>query len=151
DWTGAYSKAVLNRPDEATLSYDGGVQKDPVTGNKVPDPTTLEGADRQYTHSTDEDKSGYLNLLYRSKIGTANVDWQIGGMYRDKHRTSLYDDYSLRPNPGGQTYSGDVNQNHFVVFNGEGTSDNPLNYTAEEKVGAAYGMIKIDAGPFLIT
>jgi len=151
DWTGAYSRAVLNRPDESTLSVDGGVQKDPVTGDKVPDPSTLEGASRQFTHSVDEDKSGYLNLVYRSNIGGAKVDWVIGGMYRDKNRTSSYDEYDLRPNPGGQVYNGDINNNTFNVFNGQGTSDNPLNYTAEEKVGAGYGMVKIEAGPWLIT
>jgi len=151
DWTAAYSKATLNRPDEASLSVDGGVQKDPVTGDKVPDPATLEESSRQFTHSTDEDKSGYLNFGYRSNIATAKVETSIGGMYRDKHRASSYDEYDLRPNPGGQTYNGDISQNNFDVFNGEGTSDNPLNYTAEEKVGAAYGMVKIEWGPWLIT
>ena len=151
DWTASYSKATLNRPDDATLDVDGGVQKDPVTGDKVNDPPTLQESSREFTHSTDEDKSGYLNLSYRSRIGSANLDWSAGGMYRDKHRTSSYDNYDLRPNPGGQTYNGDISQNNFDVFNGEGTSDDALNYTAEEKVGAAYGMVKIDWGRWLIT
>ncbi|HEY4061697.1 MAG TPA: TonB-dependent receptor [Puia sp.] len=151
DWTAAYSRATLNRPDEATLNYDGGVQKDPVTGAKVPDPATLEESTREFTHSTDEDKSGYLNLTYRSRIAAAKVDWSIGGMYRDKHRTSAYDEYDLRPDPGGQVYNGNAGQNNFDVFNGQGTSDNALNYTAEEKVAAGYAMAKIDAGAFLIT
>lgn len=151
DWTAAYSKASLNRPDEATLNVNAGVQKDPVTGGKVNDPNTLLESGREFTHSTDEDKSGYLNLTYRSHIGTASIDWSAGGMYRDKHRTSSYDNYDLRPYPGGQTYNGDINQNSFNVFNGEGTSDNALNYTAEEKVAAAYGMVKIDWKRWLIT
>jgi outer membrane receptor protein involved in Fe transport len=151
DWTAAYSRATLNRPDESTLGVDAGVQKDPVTGAKVPDPPTLQESSREFTHSTDEDKSGYLNFLYRSNIVTAKVDWTVGGMYRDKHRTSSYDNYDLRPDPGGQTYNGDISRNTFDVFNGEGTSDNALNYTAEEKVGAAYGMVKIEAGPWLVT
>lgn len=151
DWTAAYSKATLNRPDEATLGVDGGVQKDPVTGEKVPDPPTLQESSREFTHSTDEDKSGYLNLGYRSNIATAKVDWTIGGMYRDKHRTSSYDGYTLEPNPGAQTYNGDISQNTWDVKNGQGTPSDPLNYTAEEKVGAAYGMVKIEWGPWLIT
>ena len=151
DWTAAYSRATLNRPDEATLSVDGGVQKDPVTGEKVPDPPTLQSSSREFTRSTDEDKSGYLNFLYRSNIATAKVDWSIGGMYRDKHRNSSYDVYNLDPSPGSQNYNGDISQNTFAVNNGQGTSADPLNYTAEEKVGAAYGMIKIEWGPWLIT
>ncbi len=151
DWTAAYSRATLNRPDEATLGVDGGVQKDPVTGEKVPDPPTLQSSTREFTHSTDEDKSGYLNLLYRSNIATAKVDWSIGGMYRNKHRTSSYDQYELDPDPGSQNYNGDVSQNTWSIKNGQGTSSDPLNYTAEEKVGAAYGMVKIEWGPWLVT
>lgn len=151
DWTGAYSKALLNKPDEATLSWDGGVQKDPVTGAKVQDAPTLQGSSREFTHSSDADKSGYLNLRYGSAIGGAKVDWSIGGMYRDKNRTSEYDVYNLDPNPGGQKYSGDVSQNTWEVKNSQGTSDDPLNYTAEEKVGAGYAMVKMESGAWLLT
>ena len=153
DWTAAYSKATLNRPDEATLNVNGGVQQDPVTGQKVDEAPILQESSREFTHSTDEDKSGYANLTYRSVIGNARVDWTVGGMYRDKNRTSSYDDYDLRPvsTTPPQTYDGDINQNSFTVFNGEGTSDNALNYTAQEKVGAGYAMVKIDWNRFLIT
>ena len=151
DWTGAYSKAILNRPDEATLNWDGGVQKDSYTGESVITKPTLERSTREFTHSSDEDKSGYLNLRYASTIAGARVDWTVGGMYRDKNRKSEYDVYRLDPNPGGQNYDGDVNQNTWDVYNTTGTSDDPLNYTAEEKVGAGYGMVKIEAGPWLIT
>jgi len=151
DWMGSYSKATLNRPDDATLNINAGVQKDPVTGNKVADPTNIQESSREFIHSTDEDKSGYLNLKYHSKIGGAAVDWMAGGMYRDKHRTSSYDKYRINPDPGGQIYTGDINQATFTVSNGEGTSNDPLNYNAEEKVGAAYGMVKIDWGRWIIT
>ena len=153
DWTAAYSKATLNRPDEATLNVNGGVQQDPVTGQKVDEAPILQESSREFTHSTDEDKSGYANLTYRSVIGNAKVDWTAGGMYRDKNRTSSYDDYDLRPvsTTPPQTYDGDISQNSFTVFNGEGTSDNALNYTAQEKVGAGYAMVKIDWNRFLIT
>ncbi|HTI09846.1 MAG TPA: TonB-dependent receptor [Puia sp.] len=151
DWTAAYSKATLNRPDEATLGVNGGVDPDPVTGAKVVEPPTVNGASREFTHSTDEDKSGYANLLYRSQIGDAKVDWSAGGMYRDKHRTSSYDNYDIRPDPGGQLYNGDISQNTFIVYNTLGTSDDALNYQAGEKVGAAYAMVKIDWNKFLIT
>ena len=152
DWTAAYSRATMNRPDMATLDVSTGVNKDPVTGGPVYVPPTLSGAKREFSHSTDEDKSGYLNLTYRSRIGDVKVNWSAGGMYRDKERTSTYDNYELRPsNPSNQPYDGDVSHNNFVVFNGEGTSDNALNYTASEKVADAYGMVKIDWDKFLIT
>jgi outer membrane receptor protein involved in Fe transport len=153
DWTGAYSKAILNRPDEGTINWDGGAQTDAFTGAVVPTRPTLERSTREFTHSTDEDKSGYLNLRYASKIGGASVDWTIGGMYRDKNRTSEYDVYNLDPvsTTPTQTYNGDASQNTWTVNNSTGTAGDPLNYTAEEKVGAGYGMVKIEAGPWLIT
>ena len=151
DWTADYSKATLNRPDEATLNVQGSVDQDPVTLTKIYAPHTLYESAREFTHSSDEDKSGYLNLLYKSRIGAAGVDWSLGGMYRDKNRTSSYDNYDLRPDPGGQIYDGNINHNTFDVFNGQGTSQDGLNYSAEEKVGAAYAMVKVEADKFLIT
>lgn len=149
DWTAAYSKATLNKPDEAKLNINAGVQKDPVTQLPVQEPTNLQASSREFTHSTDEDKSGYVNFQYRSIIARARVDWSVGGMYRDKHRTSSYDNYTL--DPGSQLYDGNINDNTFMVSNPQGTPENPLNYTANEKVGAAYGMVKIEMGPWLIT
>ncbi len=87
DWTADYSRATLNRPDEATLNVDGGLLKD---NNQQPSPVVpiLQNSDREFTHSTDEDKSGYANLTYKSTIGDVRIDWTAGGMYRDKHRTA---------------------------------------------------------------
>lgn len=153
EWIGAYSKAVENRPDESTLNLNTGISSDPSTGHLVQAPLSLDlNSDREFTRSTDEDKSGYLNLGYKSRIGEAKLDWQIGGMYRDKTRNSSYDDYSLRPTaPTNQQYDGDINHNNLYVYNGAGTADNSLNYSAKEKVGAAYAMLKIDWNKFLIT
>jgi outer membrane cobalamin receptor len=146
DWKAAYSKAIGNRPDEATLNLVTGVSKDPATGALVQAPLNLDGSsDREFTRSTDEDKSGYLNLHYFMPVGDAKFRWQIGGMYRDKSRTASYDDYSLRPdNPSIQVYDGNINHNNFVVFNGEGTATDALNYNASEKVGAAFAMVKME-------
>src|SRR5262249_44670265 len=36
-------------------------------------------------------------------------------------------------------------------FNGEGTSDNALNYSAKENVGALYGMVKIEYNKLQVT
>ncbi|HSC39503.1 MAG TPA: hypothetical protein VLD19_16580, partial [Chitinophagaceae bacterium] len=144
NWTAAWSKATGNRPDEAKLSLVTGVSKDPVTGVLVQAPLNLDASSRQFTHSSDEDKSGYLNFNYRTQAGALKVDWTAGGMYRDKNRNSSFDNYTLRPTPGIQVYDGDISHNTFTVFNGEGTSDNALNYTAEEKVGAAYAMAKLE-------
>ena len=152
DWTGAYSKATLNRPDEGELSTGTGISKDTSTGKIVHDQVTLYESDRIFAHSSDEDKSGYLNLSYRTRIGNAKTDLSAGGMFRSKTRVSTYDDYVLRPtHPTNQTYDGDISHNNFEVFNGQGTSNDALNYTAKENAGAAYLMVKIDWRNWLIT
>ncbi|MBS1565586.1 MAG: TonB-dependent receptor, partial [Bacteroidetes bacterium] len=147
-WTAAWSKATGNRPDEAKLNLVTGVSRDPSTGALIQAPLNLDGSSsRQFTHSSDEDKSGYLNFTWHTRIGSVNTDWSAGGMYRDKTRTSTFDQYTLRPvNPSIQTYDGNINHNNFTVFNPEGTSDNALNYDAGEKVGAAYAMLKLSIG-----
>ena len=146
NWTAAYSKATLNRPDEATFGVNGSY----LAGQPTPEITSIQSASREFTHSSDEDKSGYLNFTYKSRIATANVDWTIGGMYRDKHRISEYDDYELTPLPDVE-YKGTIDGHAFSVKGPEGTPQDPLNYTANEKVAAAYGMVKIESGAWLLT
>jgi outer membrane receptor protein involved in Fe transport len=146
DWTAVYSKASDNRPDEASLGLTTGVSKDATTGALVQAPLYLDPvSNREFQHNADQDKSGYLNFTYKSEIGHVDIDWSAGGMYRNKTRTSSYDNYSLRPtDPSNQLYDGDISHNNFTVFNGEGTVDNALNYAATENVGAAYAMVKIE-------
>jgi len=152
DWSLVYSKATDNRPDEATLHLVTGVSKDPATGAAVQAPLNLDESSREFQRNSDEDKSAYLNFIYKSEIGKADVDWSVGGMYRHKTRNSSYDNYNLRPSdPSNQVYDGDISHNNFSVFNGEGTSDNALNYKATENVGAAYAMVKIELKQFELT
>jgi outer membrane receptor protein involved in Fe transport len=152
DWSLVYSKASDNRPDEATLNLITGVSKDPTTGAAVQAPMNVDESHREFQRNSDQDKSAYLNFTYKTDIGKADVDWTIGGMYRNKSRTSTYDEYDLRPtDPSVQVYDGDISKNNFSVFNGEGTSDNALNYSATENVGAAYAMVKISLKKFELT
>jgi hypothetical protein len=146
DWSAVYSKATDNRPDEATLSLTTGVSKDATTGALVQAPLYLDGTStREFTRNADEDKAGYLNFTYKTRIADAKINWSVGGMYRNKTRTSTYDQYALRPtDPSTQIYDGNINHNNFTVFNGEGTSTNALNYDATENVGAGYAMAKIN-------
>lgn len=148
NWAAVYSKATDNRPDEATLNLVTGVSVDPNTHQFVQAPLNLDpSSTREFRHSSDQDKSGYLNLSYDSRLGSGvKALWSVGGMYRNKERMSSYDQYTLRPDPGIQVYDGDINKNTFVVFNAQGTSDNALNYQATENVGAAYAMVKLNAG-----
>lgn len=144
DWSAVYSKATGNEPDRANLATSTGVTKD-NSGNFVQQPEYLDNKTfRDWSRNKDEDKSGYLNFTYKTSIANATVDWSVGGMYRDKDRSSDYDKYNLRPTPSPQEYHGDAEDNTFTVFNPQGTSTDPLNYKAFEKVGAVYIMSKIE-------
>ena len=152
NWTGTWSKATFNRPDEGNLNLVTGVSKDPATGALIQAPLNLDATSyRKFSYSTDEDKVGYLNLNYRTQLGALHATWSAGGMYRNKTRNSQFDRYMLRPFPSIQVYDGDISHNNFTVFNGEGTSDDALNYAAKEDVGAAYGMVKIEYQDLEIT
>ena len=153
DWTGTWSKATFNRPDEGNLNTNTGVVPDGVTGVITQGPVYLDPQSyRKFSHSTDEDKVGYLNLHYNTQLGALHATWSAGGMYRNKTRRSDFDRYTLQPtNPTSQQYDGDITHNTFEVFNPEGTSDDVLNYGAKENVGAAYGMVKLEYKQLEIT
>ncbi|BAV06515.1 TonB-dependent receptor [Filimonas lacunae] len=144
DWSAVYSKATDNRPDIANLNTNTSSLRDETTGNIYSTPVNFDlNSTRTFQHNSDQDKSGYLNLTYASTIGNAHVDWSTGGMYRSKDRKSDYDKYNLQFDPSNQIYDGDINHNTMVVNNTTGSYNDALNYSAKEKVGAAYGMVKI--------
>ncbi len=144
NWSAVYSKATGNQPDRGNLVTSTGVIKD-NSGRLVQQPEYLDNSTfRDWGRNKDEDKSGYLNFTYKSIIANTKVDWSFGGMYRDKNRNSDYDKYNIRPTPSPQLYNGDAAANTFSVFNPQGSSSDPLNYKAYEKVGAFYAMAKIE-------
>jgi len=143
NWSAVYSKASDNRPDAATLNLVTGVSVD-SSGKFVQAPLNIDvNSPREWLYSSDEDKSGYLNFTYQTNFAGLHADWSVGGMYRNKTRTSSYDIYNLQPSPSNQVYDGDISTNSFQIFNPLGTPTNALNYTAKENVGAAYAMVKL--------
>jgi outer membrane receptor protein involved in Fe transport len=146
-WAAAYSKATGNQPDRTSLQTTTGVTKN-AAGVIQMQPEYLDNSTfRDWSRNSDEDKSGYLNLTYKSEIAGIKADWTVGGMYREKDRVSKYDSYNLRPATNPQAYAGSRNNtNTFAVFNPQGSSTDPLNYTAGEKVAAAYAMVKAEKG-----
>ncbi|WP_184541746.1 TonB-dependent receptor [Mucilaginibacter sp. FT3.2] len=153
NWTALYSKATANEPDRADLSLNTGrnVQSD---GTIVQAPFTfdaLKAQTRIFSNNADRDKTGFLNLIYSPIIFGADVELSAGGMYRDKTRHSIYDEYDLRPGAANtaQTFDGNIDNNTFDLFNTQGTSSDALNYDFTERVGAGYGQFKFTAGKLL--
>lgn len=153
NWSAVYSKATANEPDRAELNLTTGLNRQ-GDGSVVQAPTrfdTNDAQDRTFSKNSDEDKSGFLNLIFSPKLFGTNVELSAGGMYRDKSRHSDYDQYSIRPgsNNTSQEFTGNVDNNTFEVFSIQGTPADPLNYDFSEKIGAGYGQFKFTAGRLL--
>lgn len=135
DWKGVASKALSKTPDNALIF---------MQGQHV---STSNAATRRWEHNSDRDFAGYFDLEYL--LG----DWRIlaGGMYRDKRRSSFFNEY---------TFDSATGPGHVQIFGQDWTNfdqieltprefgniGDPLNYDATERVGAAYLMTKFDKG-----
>jgi len=148
DWHLAYSSATLNSPDIADLELDGGYTTD-STGKPNIRADDFQNSTRAWENSIDQDKSGYLTLKSTEDIFGTTVELSYGGMYRNKERTSSYDEYHIRVPPGvggTQYYSGNISLDTLYVFNPLGSLGDPLNYTAYENVTAGFIQAKFNIG-----
>ena len=141
-WSAVYSSAENEVPDNTTIDVNG------VRENFVDTRTLLSNGtpvNHRWERNTDEDKAGYLDLTYTAPVAGVNVDFSAGGLYRDKQRSSFYNNYSLTPVNPNAVYGTDF-QNYtdlqFTVTNPGGAVNNPLTYDASEKTSAGYGMFK---------
>ncbi len=150
NWTGVYSKATvnenryeLNLVTSRTLQSDGSVTQAPLTVD------ASNGFAQTFAYNSDQDKSGYVNFIYAPKINDTKVEFSAGGMYRNKTRSSTYDEYTLTLpiTNSTQVYDGNIDHNTFeLASNRQGTPGDALNYNFTENVGAAYGQFKFTAG-----
>ncbi len=150
NWTGIYSKATdnenryeLNLVTSRVLQPDGSVVQDPLTVD------ASNGFAQTFAYNSDQDKSGYLNFTYSPKLFNTKVEFSAGGMYRNKTRTSTYDEYTLTLpiTNSTQVYNGNIDKNTFeLTSNRQGTPGDALNYDFTENVGAGYGQFKFTIG-----
>jgi outer membrane receptor protein involved in Fe transport len=148
NWTGKYSKATaienryeLNLVTSNVLQSDGSVQHNPLTVD------ASNGFAQTFAYNSDQDKSGYLNLIYKPELFGTRVEFSAGGMYRHKTRSSTFDEYTLTLpiTNATQVYNGNIDNNTFeLASNRQGTPGDALNYDFTENVGAGYGQVKFD-------
>ncbi|TWR24607.1 TonB-dependent receptor [Mucilaginibacter achroorhodeus] len=155
-WSAVYSSARNEVPDNTTISLNG------IEQNFVDKRTSLVNTSpvqRRWERNTDEDKAGYLDLTYNIFKGTNTtdrLDVVVGGLYRDKQRSSFYNNYTLAPlaADANKQYGVDFQnytQLNLVVTNPTGAVANPLTYDASEKTSAGYGMFKYNTDKWDIT
>ncbi len=153
DWSAVYSKASNEMPDNSTVHLVTTVRNDVENPKSV---VVLGGAERRWEHNTDEDKAGYLNFKFHTGSDKMPVVIAAGGMYRDKNRTNFFNQYDFRPYDESKPAGSEKNliegvdwskysEIKFQVFNPYGSTGDPLNYDASEKIAAGYLQGKFSA------
>ena len=141
NWSAVYSTAKNDVPDETSITLNG------LRNSNVDTRTTVSGNSHRWTRNTDEDKAGYLDVIYTADIAGTKVDFTAGGLYRDKQRSSFYNNYTFKPVVPTALYG--VNFDNYTqigmeVQNPQGAVANPLTYDASEETAAGYGMFKFN-------
>ena len=128
NWRGVISAAYNKTPDNAEIF---------LQGNHL---QTNKAATRRWEHNDDKDKAAYVDLTYNL---SNDLTLKAGGMYRDKHRTSFFNEYTFDSATGTSQYQvlGTDWQNFdelLMTPREYGNVGDPLNYNATERIGAAY-------------
>jgi TonB-dependent receptor len=140
-WSAVYSSALNDVPDNTTISLSGKRE------NFIDRRTVVKtnGTTRRWERNTDEDLAGYLDVTYSIPFANSTLDITGGGLYRDKQRSSFYNNYTLTPANTKAEYGVDF-QNYtdinWLIQNPAGGVNNSLTYDASEKIAAGYGMFK---------
>lgn len=168
DWTAAASEATHKQPDIAEFDTKYGTTPDQSTitsqntGNpaeptasvatKVDNsPTQVGNESREWTHNTDKDLSGYLNLHYDAIIFGRKATFSAGGMARHKTRDNYVNSYSLPntyiPGTGSPELYTSIPAAVFTFDQQPGNATgsaatDPGVYTFTENIQGAYGMMK---------
>ncbi|NMN37646.1 TonB-dependent receptor [Pedobacter sp. SG918] len=146
-WSAVYSSAKNDVPDNTSISLNG------VQQNFQSKRTSLVNTNpvtRRWERNTDEDLAGYLDLTYHVLAGEHKLDVMAGGLYRDKKRSSFFNNYNLAQ---GADHANDVYGVNFqnytdlnlVVSNPTGAVANSLTYDATEQTTSGYGMFKYNS------
>jgi TonB-dependent receptor len=143
-WSAVYSSAKNDVPENTSISLNGVEQDFQSRRTSLVNTNPVTG---RWERNTDQDLAGYLDLTYRITLGENKLDVMAGGLYRDKQRSSFFNNYNLAPSAANAFDVYGVNfQNYtdlnLVVSNPTGAVANSLTYDATEKIGAGYGMFK---------
>lgn len=141
NWSAVASKAWNETPDNAQIYLT-------TAKNGLQTVSVNPAATRRWEHNSDRDLAGYLDISYNLKLNTVmSLDISAGGMYRDKQRSSFFNEYTFTPISEQRSQVRGEDWNNFDEIKLEpsrsyGNLSDPLNYDASEKVGAGYGMLK---------
>jgi outer membrane receptor protein involved in Fe transport len=145
NWSAVYSLAKSQTPDWTDQSVTYRTSR-ALDGSIVESARYIDNVSHIWTHNEDRDLTGYVNLTYNYK---PNVEFAMGGMYRDKDRNNFYNDYQLATVlPGGERQIYTSIDKTIFTFRPESyayaDSTNANNYTAQEKIAAGYIQAKVN-------
>ncbi|WP_343565850.1 TonB-dependent receptor [Sphingobacterium sp.] len=149
-WSGVFSSALNELPQNTTISLDG------VEENFIRRRTSLVNKSPvtyRWERNTDEDRAGYWDLAYKVPMSENKLEISTGGLYRDKQRSSFYNNYNLSPISDEAKYKYGVDFQKYTdlkltVSNATGAVANALTYNADEKTTAVYGMFNYENDKF---
>ncbi len=151
DWSLAFSVANQQLPDMA--DFNTTQQISPNTSGTATSinygPLAVRPENREWSHNSDKDISGYLNFHYNTEIKGHKALFSFGGMFRHKSRNNFDNKYSLNALPdSNSTYqkyiSIPASQFKFIPHTDAlGTAfSNAGVYTFNENVQGLYGQLK---------
>lgn len=147
NWSGVYSIAKRDQPDRTDFSFDQN-----TVVNSAGMITKRDSNDVKLSHhwesNQDKDIAGYGNFTYKQKIGTRDVEFVLGGLYRHKTRSAYYLTYGLGTS-SNVFYHNDINSIPFTfasqneatgAYNTASTND----YSATENINDEYLQVKFN-------
>lgn len=147
DWSGVYSIAKQELPDQASYTFDAKVLSNNGKITQV-DSTISQGTGmmhRRWQHNTDQDLAGYANLAYAPTLFHRVVELQTGGLYRYKTRDNYFNEYQMQADSAGAFHTIDATPRFFQTpadATGAVNAVNANTYTAHEKIAAGYVQAK---------
>ena len=146
DWSGVYSIAKKQVPDQSWYSFDATVDYGAGKITQIDSTVTLGTGtvNHLWQHNKDQDLAGYANLSYKPTLFGQEVEFATGGLYRSKTRDNYYNEYGLQADASGSFHSIATVplffQNSGTINDGQGiiTAINANTYTAHEKIAAGY-------------
>lgn len=144
-WSAVVSKAFSETPDNVQIN---------MIGSHI---ATSGAATRRWEHNSDRDLAAYADLDYTIVFSSgASLDLSAGAMFRDKRRSSFFNEYTFDSATGPQdpqTMGEDWDNfdEILIVPKPYGNIGDPLNYDASEQVAAGYVMGKYVRGAWEVT
>ncbi len=109
---------------------------------------------RLWQHNNDKTWQGMADLIYTPHIANRDVEFMIGGLYRDKSRDTYYNYYVLNPSYSTVEPFHSIDSVPFTFTmqgGGQGnyTAINYNTYNATEKIGSGYARPRFTLLPAL--